>query len=315
MKEFKACFVGFGSIAKRHIANLYSVCQARGMSPKIDVIRRGNSAVDAEMAPYICSVYTQEQPIPDDYDAIFITNPTEMHLSTLEKYHEQGKHFFIEKPLTSYRNLEDTFHLQYREDSVYYVACPLRYTAVLQYIKEQVNPDKVISARCISSSYLPDWRPGIDYRNTYSAHKELGGGVSIDLIHEWDYIKYLFGMPEKVFYTYGKKSQLELDCEDYAIYVADYADKMVELHLDYFGRKTVREIMIFTDEDTIVGDLANSTVTYLKSGRSMDFGQNRNDYQQRELHHFIDMIEGKTVCDNGIIDAYQTLKLTQGEVK
>lgn len=314
MTTFKACFVGMGSIAKRHIVNLYEVLQERGYEPVIDVVRRNGSAADPVVAEYIHQVYANVQSIPDDYDAVFITNPTEYHLDTLANYHNKGKHFFIEKPLTSYRKLEDTFSIKYREDSVYYVACPLRYTAVLQYIKEHVKPADVISARCISSSYLPDWRPGIDYRTTYSANRALGGGVSIDLIHEWDYIKFLFGMPEKVFYTCGKKSNLELDCEDYAIYVADYPDKMVELHLDYFGRKTVREIMLFTHEDTIVGDLANSTITWLKNGETIDFKQGRNDFQKKEMHHFLDMTEGKIPSDNSILDAYQTLNLTQGQI-
>lgn len=312
MRDFKACFVGMGSIAKRHIVNLHEVCLERGLQPQIDVVRRSGGVSDPVVAGYIHQVYTDIQAVPSDYDAVFITNPTEYHLDTLEVYHNKGRHFFIEKPLTSYRKLEDTFRIQYREDSVYYVACPLRYTAVLQYIKENIDLSTVISARCISSSYLPDWRPGIDYRTTYSANKELGGGVSIDLIHEWDYIKFLFGMPEKVFYTCGKKSGLELDCEDYAIYVADYPDKMVELHLDYFGRKTVREVMLFTTEDTIVGDLANSTITWLKQGKTIDFGQGRNDFQKKEMHHFLDMVEGKIASDNSIMDAYQTLNLTQG---
>ena len=74
--------------------------------------------------------------------------------------------------------------IQLKYGSTYYVACPLRYNAVIQYIKDNIDLQDVISVRSISSSYLPDWRPGVDYRKTYSAKKELGGGVSIDLIHE-----------------------------------------------------------------------------------------------------------------------------------
>lgn len=314
MKEFKACFIGVGSIAKRHIANLYHICKERGMEPQIDVVRRKPAPMDETVAPFIHAVYTAGQTVPDGYDVIFITNPTEFHLDALATYHNKGKNFFIEKPLTSCRKLEETFKIEYREDAIYYVACPVRYNAVVQYIKEYIDPAKVISVRCMSSSYLPEWRPGVDYRNTYSAHKDLGGGVSIDLIHEWDYLKFLFGMPEKLFYTYGQKSNLEMDCEDYAIYVADYPDKVVELHLDYFGRKTIREIMLFTDEDTIIGDLANSTVTYLKEGKTIELHQDRNGFQMCEMRHFLDILEGKISCDNNIVDAYQTIKLTQGMV-
>ena len=44
---------------------------------------------------------------------------------------------------------------------------------------------------------------------TYSAHKDMGGGVSIDLIHEWDYLTYLFGMPSEIYSILDKVSDLE----------------------------------------------------------------------------------------------------------
>ena len=165
----------------------------------------------------------------------------------------------------------------------------------------------------MSSSYLPDWRPSQDYRQTYSAKKELGGGVAIDLIHEWDYLRDLFGMPRRVLFLQGKKSQLEINSEDAALYLAEYADKYVELHLDYFGRKTLRECMIFTDEDTIVADLAAGQIRFLKSGITEDFSENRDDYQKAEQRHFLEIVEGKP-SDSTIAEGLQTLKLTQGIV-
>ena len=100
----------------------------------------------------------------------------------------------------------------------------------MQYVKANIIPDDVICVRAMSSSYLPDWRPGQDYRKTYSAHKDLGGGVSIDLIHEWDYLTYLFGWPKKVHSFIGKKSNLEIDSDDYAIYIAEFEKMIAELH-------------------------------------------------------------------------------------
>lgn len=79
-------------------------------------------------------VYESADELQDDYDAVFITNPTRLHYQTLKKLHPHGKNFFIEKPVleTGYESLEA---LELRTDSVYYVACPLRYTNVIQYLK------------------------------------------------------------------------------------------------------------------------------------------------------------------------------------
>lgn len=309
MNQLKVCFIGTGSIAKRHIRNLKQICESRGITLTIDAFRR--SMVQTEG---VNRVFTSEAALPEDYDAIFITNPTDKHLEALKTFHGHGKHFFIEKPVVSREQIDEARQFILKPDSVYYVAAPLRYNAVIKWVKENVDPNDVLSVRSISSSYLPDWRPGQDYRQTYSANKNMGGGVSIDLIHEWDYLTYLFGQPQRINNMMGKISQLEIDTEDYAIYIAEYSDKIVELHLDYFGRKTIREIQLLTKEDTIIGDLANNKITLLCSGESIDFQEERDDYQKRELIHFLNMIEGKEQIETGFNHGLQVLELTQGKV-
>ncbi len=308
MDKLKVCFVGVGSIAKRHIRNLHQICFEREMEVQIDAFRGSNTALEG-----IDAIYTRFDEVPNDYDVIFITNPTEYHLDSLRQFHDKGNHFFIEKPVVSLGQIGEAKKFSLHENSVYYVACPLRYNAVLQWVKDNLNPSDVISVRSISSSYLPDWRPGQDYRDNYSAHKDLGGGVSIDLIHEWDYLTYLFGWPEMVHSLIGKKSNLEIDSDDYAIYIAEYTDKIVELHLDYFGRKTIREIQLFTKDETIIGDIANNTIHFLRRGDKTDFREARDDYQKRELVHFLNMISGEIPIEDGFHHGVKVLELTQGK--
>lgn len=311
MDRLKVCFVGVGSIASRHIKNLQSICKSRHINLQIDAFRRNKT--DAQISG-IQNIFCTVEDMPDNYDVIFITNPTNMHLESLKRFHDRGKHFFIEKPVVAVEQIEEAKKFNIRDDSLYYVACPLRYNAVIQYIKNNIDLEKVISARSISSSYLPDWRPGQDYRKTYSACKDLGGGVSIDLIHEWDYLTYLFGWPEQVFLMKGKKSLLEIDSDDYAVYIADFEKKIVELHLDYFGRNTIREIEMFTTEETIIGDIAKNKIKFLGSGDIIEFNEERDDFQKRELEHFLDIIEGHADKEAGFYHGLKVLELTQGKV-
>jgi oxidoreductase GFO/IDH/MOCA family len=314
LKELRLCFVGIGSIAKRHIRNLQRIAKEDGVLFHIDAVRRSGQKDEDEVFRYIDHVYTDVSLLNKNYDAIFITNPTEKHLETLQVLEGRGESFFIEKPLVSIHQLKLAMEYTVNRNKIYYVACPLRYNAVIQYIKKNINPKEVISVRSISSSFLPDWRPGQDYRQSYSAKKSLGGGVSIDLIHEWDYLSYLFGTPQKVNYMGGKKSTLEIDSDDYAIYIAEYEDKILELHLDYFGRSIMREITLFTEQDTIMGDIAKNKISFLKEGRIIDFHEERDDYQLRELRHFLSICEGKVENENSISKAISTLRLTQGLV-
>lgn len=301
-------FVGVGSIARRHISNLHKLYS----NIEIDVLRTGKGkALNYDIAHLIKKEFYSIGMIKDSYDVIFVTNPTELHYKTLMALNNYSNNFFIEKPVFSNENVSIENFVQ-DDCKTYYVACPIRYNNVIQYLKKNVDYSEVFSARSICSSYLPDWRKGIDYRESYSAQKALGGGVSIDLIHEWDYLTYLMGFPQKTSSFIDKVSKLEIDSDDIAIYVGKYLDKYIELHLDYFGRKAVRNIELYLCDETIRGDIQNGMVYFLRSGEEIDCSEERDSYQVRELEHFFDIVNGKCRNDNDISNAVKVLKLAKG---
>ena len=307
----KILVIGLGSIGERHILNMSEILTQKGLRFQIDVLRHNRKkTIDEHISKLINAVYYDSEEISDVYDVVFITNSTHLHYETLKKWVNRAKHFFIEKPVFSNSSF-DIKTLGMRDENIYYVACPLRYTKVIQYLKNKLDPSEVISVRAISSSYLPEWRPNIDYRTVYSAQDSQGGGVSIDLIHEWDYLQYLFGFPIEVMNFRGKFSELEIASDDLSIYIARYDKHLVELHLDYFGRMPIRELTVFTNEDTIKADLINSEIKFLKSGETISFNEGRNEFQKRELEFFFNLIEKPEVEYNSIDIAVKTLRLTE----
>ncbi|MBO6252428.1 MAG: Gfo/Idh/MocA family oxidoreductase [Bacteroidaceae bacterium] len=314
MKNYKIAFVGLGSIATRHLKNVHTYLASQGDSCEVDLYRSSlGKPLGDELKPLVSNSYLYAHEIPADrkYDVVFVTNPTSMHYETVEKFAGHTKSFFIEKPVFDSTTVDEKI-FETIKNIPSYVACPLHYNAVLQYVKQHINPDEVICARAMSSSYLPDWRPGQDYRKTYSAHKDMGGGVSIDLIHEWDYLTWLFGMPTECHQLIGKVSNLEIDCDDLAIYIGRNNKTTFELHLDYFGRKTQRTLDLFTAEDTIHCDLIAGTVSNLKEGRTITLESERNTYQLAEIAHFFEIINSKTINDSTPEHAYQVLKIAKG---
>lgn len=310
-KKYKIAIIGIGSIGKRHLINIVQVLNNREVDYSIDLIRRRLSmGLDKSLDKYISNVYTEYDDIPNDYDAIFITNPTHLHYDTIKKYSSKAINMFIEKPVLDRIDV-DLSDLNLHPEGVYYVACPLRYTEIIQYVKHEIDLENVYSVRAITSSYLPDWRPGIDYRTTYSAHLQQGGGVSIDLIHEWDYMMYLFGKPKQVVNFRGKFSRLEINSDDLSVYIAEYENMLAEVHLDYIGRKTIRELQLFTAEETIIADIANSEIRYLKENKCIQFNEDRDSYQLKEIENFFDVLEGKKSNENDIITALATLKIAK----
>ena len=308
MKHFNIAFVGMGSIGKRHFGNVCQLVKDRGNTCSIDLYRSSLAReLPLEVAELVANQYLCSEKVVNHYDIVFVTNPTSMHKQTIEQFRGHADAFFIEKPVFDVV-LDDVSAF---DEVLSYVACPLRYNPVLQYVKQHIDLSKVISVRAMSSSYLPDWRPGQDYRQTYSAHADLGGGVEIDLIHEWDYLTWIFGMPTHCQGIVGRYSNLEIDSNDTALYIAKNDKMTFELHLDYFGRKTQRTLDIFTHDETIQCDIAAGTVTYMKEGKTITFNCDRNAFQMAEIKHFFDIVEGRTENDSNVKHGMKVLKLTK----
>ncbi len=139
MTELNVCFVGVGAIAKRHIRNLKKVCEKRNIYLRIDALRHGDYDTQETECLGICNGYKDCSEMKKVYDVFFITNPTALHLETLEKLSGFGRHFFIEKPICSLGQLKRACALDLTKNAVYYVACPLRYNAVIQYINWKIS--------------------------------------------------------------------------------------------------------------------------------------------------------------------------------
>ena len=136
-------------------------------------------------------------------------------------------------------------------------------------------------------------------------------------MHELGYLTWLVGFPQEVRYVGGTYSPLEIDSDDLAVYMGRYSNRIVELHLDYFGRRSQRTLELFTAGEVITLDLLAGTVSSASGGnyRTTHLDAARDNYQTAELAHFLDIIEGRVPNDNTIENATRVLRLAQkGEV-
>lgn len=307
----KVCFCGLGSVGKRHLLNLRRICRERSIGLEIHAYRGTDRVLPDEIAAQLSRQITDAAALDPDYDIVFVTNPTALHYGTIREMCGRTRSMFIEKPVFDGTKL-CADKLPLNAQGVYYVAGPLRYSSVIQKLRQEIAVETVYCARAICSSYLPDWRPNADYRQVYSAKKELGGGVAVDLIHEWDYLVSLFGFPQSVYRVSGKYSRLEIDSDDLALYIAAYADKAVEIHLDYFGRVPRREIEFFTQNGTIKGDLIKRSIEFSDCRASVRFVEEENDLYLREMNFFIGQVLSGRSYSN-IDHSIRVLKLALGK--
>jgi predicted dehydrogenase len=87
-------------------------------------------------------------------------------------------------------------------------------------LKRLADENSLGEVRFASSSFGYDlrcWRPGTDYRTSYSARSALGGGIVFDAIHELDYLLWILGAVNTVAALAATVSDLEIDVEDVAV--------------------------------------------------------------------------------------------------
>ncbi len=306
----KICIIGLGSIGKRHTENIVQVLNTRKIEYQIEALRSSNSNLPERFNRIISCQYYNVEELPNDYDAIFVTNPTVFHYETIKRTINKTKHMFIEKPVFDSLDYKLSA-LPLKDDSVYYVACPLRHKSIFKYVKNKIMPnERIISARVISTSYLPLWRKEADYRDIYSAKRDMGGGVTRDLIHEWDYVLDLFGNPEKVYHVQNHVSNLEIDSDDISVYIAKYSDMILEMHLDYIGHKAERILQLYTNNKRVDIDLIANEICWYSNYNLVGQEKFQNeDFYINELEYFFDCLDKKTSNINTIENALNTLKV------
>lgn len=304
----KILFVGMGSIGCRHLQNIKKSLP----SAEIAALRSQKSAINNEYSELInYEFYNLEDAKEFNPDIVFITNPTSLHIETALEFINQVSAMFIEKPVSD--SVEKVQKLiDQNENVIVHVACPLRYHPALKFIKKYLeNSPKIYNIKIVSGSYLPDWRPGQDYKDTYCARKELGGGVSLDLIHEIDYMRWIFGDIDGGYFGSSKISELELETEDisYGIWKLKN-DILCEMHLDYFRKVPERYMEIVTKESVIWVDLINSSISIDngKKTEKFDFDFDRNDMYIDEINYFLNCVNNGKESFNDLSFALKTLK-------
>ena len=136
-------------------------------------------------------------------------------------------------------------------------------------IKKYLNQKnkKIYEINCYFGSFLPNWRNNKNYKKNYSVSKKMGGGVHLDLIHEPDYIHYLFGSPISTNRRYRKISSLEGDSFDTATINMHYKDFSVNIVLNYFRKDSKRQMEIVNEDCTLRIDFLENNIKNLSNGR------------------------------------------------
>ncbi len=313
----KFLIAGLGSIGRRHLRNLEILGQK-----DILLYRTHKSTLeDKELAGYPVETDIQTA-LKHKPDAVIISNPTALHMNVAVPAAQAGCTLFIEKPIAN--QLDDLVELEAamkKHKNRIFTAFQFRFNSGLKKAKQLID-DGIIGRPLSFTShwgeYLPDWHPWEDYRKSYAARGDLGGGVVLTLCHPLDYLRWLFGDVAELTANTGKISDLEIDVEDFAQALLCFQSGVVgSLHLDYYQRPKHHDLEIIGTEGTLHWDY-NSTAVWVNRGSENEtYYPPPQDYERNrmfldEMKHFVDLAAGKVDSLCSYQDGKEALKLIWG---
>lgn len=246
---------GFGSIGARHARNL----MALGVSPlavaEPDPARRGQAEEllgKGRAASSLQGAFEKWAP----FESVIVASPTSEHVAQAAAVAGHTRGLFIEKPLgSSLEGVEKLLGAARRENVTTMVACNMRFYPAVADMARRLREGEIgraMYARLRFGQYLPSWRPGADYRTTYSAIAAQGGGIVLDDIHELDLAVYLLGPVSGHGVMGGRLSRLESDVEDFAsINLRMESGAVAHVMMDYLHPLYRREIEVVGEEGAL----------------------------------------------------------------
>jgi predicted dehydrogenase len=296
----KFLIAGLGAIGQRHLRNIRTLLgdEAEVLAYRV----RGNSEVltdtmtiekggDLE-TKYNLKVFRDlDQALEQKPDAVFVCNPSSLHIPIALKAAQAGCALFIEKPLShDFADIDGLISIVESNHLEAVVGYQMRYHPCLLRLRDLLQENvigRVLSVRAEVGEYLPGWHSYEDYRGTYGSRKDLGGGAILSQIHEIDYLLCMFGLPNRIFALGGHLSSLEIDVEDTVEILMDYSNEghpmPVSLHLDYLQRPPTRTCQVIGDKGKIQVDLRALSVTVSDSQGQQVESTSYQDFQRNQL--------------------------------
>lgn len=290
---------GYGSIGRRHMRNLL----AQGEKDILLFRTHKSTLPDDELANFTVETDIRAA-LEHKPDAVIVANPTAYHLDVAIPAARAGCHLLLEKPIShNYERLDILEGALKENQSQVLVGFQFRFHPGLQKIKsllEDGSIGKPVSVHAHWGEYLPGWHPWEDYRNSYSAREDLGGGVVLTLSHPLDYLRWLLGEIESIWAFTQKINDLELHVEAVAEIGLRFSRGTIgSLHLDYIQHPPTHRLEIIGTQGTIRWDKSDGITRLYKSDSTewIAFAPpesfNRNDLFLSEIQHFIKVIHGK----------------------
>lgn len=329
-ESMKILMIGLGSIGQRHLRNIKRVYgeeaqilayRVRGLKRTFSDTMQIRENVSLEEEYNIKSFDDLSKALLEKPDIAYITNITKSHIPCAIACAKAGCHLFLEKPISdSLDGIAELAKIAAEKKLKVFVGYQNRFHPGIQYLKQflaEGSIGRILSVRSVVGERLTTMHTYENYKDTYMARKDMGGGVLLNqMVHELDYLYYLFGQPKSVYALGGINGNLGIDVEDNLDAIYRYESEQgtfpVSVHADFYQYPPSRFVKVVGERGHIIVDLLKAEVTQAVGDEVTvipypDFA--RNDMFIEELKLFIDCIREDTEPAIPLADGIVSLKM------
>jgi predicted dehydrogenase len=320
--KFLIC--GMGSIGIRHANNIqktgnHTVIAFRSYNSKISIENNTTNTFNSF-----------DDALAENPDAALVTNPTNLHITTAIKIAETGIPIFIEKPLGhNLEHIEGLINICNKKNVPVLIGYNILFHPAYLKIKDLIHNKQignVIASKVQFGTYMPDWHPWEDYTKSYASLPEMGGGVVLTSIHEFNYLIQLFGKIDKFNAMAIGTGSLGIQVEEGVEIIMKHKNAIVSnIHLNFFQKPNYRNCQIIGTEGTLFWDFWKPEIQILKKGKTeiIHLGTSATQLLEEsyinEIKHFIDICKNKKTkpiadLNTGIYDVKMALEILE-EIK
>ena len=305
--------IGCGSIGLRHLRNLKALgVEALLAFDPSDDAREAARAIGARPFERLDAAFDARPGL------VLVCTPPHVHVRDARRAVAAGADVFIEKPVdvAATPDLDALIGEAASAGRIAAAGYNLRCHPGLRAIKQAFDAGAIGAPLLIDVEfgfYLPDWRPGRDYRENYGARKEQGGGILLDASHEVDYLRWLAGEAVAVQAVLDRIGTLEMDVEDTACLTVRLASgALAQLRVDCLQRRYTRRCKIAGERGSlewtweggatqwIAGDAAPSPLAGVPDV---------NDMYVEEMRGLLEAVRERRDPVSTVADARKTLQL------
>jgi len=315
--------IGLGSIGQRHLRNLKKIlpkAQFYALRKKYStpLLNNKNKVIKGDIKKKYSLKYMGSLEEINfkkiKIDCAFVCTPTSDHISQTMWLVKNNINCFVEKPLgSSLKKIKELELLLKRKNNIIsMMGFQLRFNPIIKYlekiIKKKSPIGKIFSLHIHHGEHIADFHPYEDYRISYAANKNLGGGVILSQIHEIDYFMFLFKNYHfaNICSLSSTVSDLDIDVED--VFSASFLLKnnshkvLCSMNLNFLERPKKRKIYFIGQKGSMEVCLNTQKVIIFKKAKKVikNFKFFKNDIYIKELKFFISKIKSKKKISNDL---------------